>query len=96
MRVLGKPIADPSIQWLLSPDTALLSLIIMTSWATIGYDMVVFLAALQGIPNHLYEAATVDGSSRWIPFTQNCCADDDPHHLLHNGYQYGQFSTNIL
>ena len=37
----------------------------MTSWATIGYDMVIFLAALQGIPSHLYEAATVDGAGRW-------------------------------
>ncbi len=62
---LGRPITDPNIQWLLSSDSALLSLIIMTSWATIGYDMVVFLAALQGIPTYLYEAATVDGSSRW-------------------------------
>ena len=62
---LGSPITDPNIQWLLNSDTALLSLIIMTSWATIGYDMVVFLAALQGIPIYLYEAATVDGSSRW-------------------------------
>jgi multiple sugar transport system permease protein len=62
---LGSPITDPNIQWLLSPHTALFSLIIMTSWATIGYDMVVFLAALQSIPTYLYEAATVDGSSRW-------------------------------
>jgi multiple sugar transport system permease protein len=62
---LGQPLVDPNIEWLTNPDTALLSLIIMTSWSTIGYDMVVFLAALQGIPNHLYEAATVDGSSRW-------------------------------
>lgn len=62
---LGRPLVDPNIQWLLTPNTALLSLIIMTSWATIGYDMVVFLAALQSIPTHLYEAATVDGSSRW-------------------------------
>jgi multiple sugar transport system permease protein len=62
---IGSPITDPNIQWLLSSDTALLSLIIMTSWATIGYNMVVFLAALQGIPTYLYEAATVDGSSRW-------------------------------
>jgi len=62
---LGNPITDPNIQWLLSPTTALFSLIVMTSWATIGYDMVVFLAALQSIPTYLYEAATVDGSSRW-------------------------------
>jgi multiple sugar transport system permease protein len=62
---IGRPLVDPQIGWLTNPDWALFSLIIMTSWATIGYDMVVFLAALQGIPNHLYEAATVDGASRW-------------------------------
>jgi len=62
---LGRPLTDPNISWLTSPDTALISLIIMTSWSTVGYDMVVFLSALQGIPNHLYEAARVDGSSRW-------------------------------
>ncbi len=62
---LGHPLVDPQIGWLVSPQYALLSLIIMTSWATIGYDMVVFMAALQGIPGNLYEAATVDGASRW-------------------------------
>ncbi|MDD5369471.1 MAG: sugar ABC transporter permease [Anaerolineaceae bacterium] len=62
---LGRPLVDPVIGWLVSPDWALFSLIIMTSWATVGYDMVVFLAALQSIPAHLYEAATVDGAGRW-------------------------------
>ncbi len=62
---LGHPLTDPHIGWLTSPDWALFSLILMTSWATIGYDMVVFLAALQGIPTHLYEAATIDGAGRW-------------------------------
>lgn len=61
---IGQPLADPLIGWLVTPQWALFSLIIMTSWATIGYDMVIFLAALQGIPNHLYEAATVDGASK--------------------------------
>lgn len=61
----GKPIADPMIGWLVSPKWALLSLIIMTSWATIGYDMVIFLAALQSVPGHLFEAAMVDGASKW-------------------------------
>jgi multiple sugar transport system permease protein len=62
---LGHPLIDPQIGWLVSPDWALFSLILMTSWATIGYDMVIFLAALQGIPNHLFEAATIDGAGRW-------------------------------
>ncbi|NTV35951.1 MAG: sugar ABC transporter permease, partial [Anaerolineaceae bacterium] len=47
---LGSPLADPLIGWLVTPQWALFSLILMTSWATIGYDMVIFLAALQSIP----------------------------------------------
>jgi multiple sugar transport system permease protein len=62
---IGRPLADPLIGWLVTPEWALFSLVILTSWATIGYDMVIFLAALQGIPNYLFEAATVDGASRW-------------------------------
>jgi multiple sugar transport system permease protein len=62
---IGKPIVDPMIGWLVSPKWALFSLIIMTSWATIGYDMVIFLAALQNIPGHLFESAMVDGASKW-------------------------------
>lgn len=62
---LGVTVQDPNIGWLVDSNWALFSLILMTSWATIGYDMVVFLAALQGIPTYLFEAATVDGASRW-------------------------------
>jgi multiple sugar transport system permease protein len=62
---LGVQVTDPNIPWLVSQEWALLSLVIVTSWATIGYDMVIFLAALQGIPASLFEAALVDGSSRW-------------------------------
>ncbi len=64
----AQPIADPLIGWLVTPQWALFSLIIMTSWATIGYDMVIFLAALQGIPSYIFEAALVDGASRWQTF----------------------------
>lgn len=64
----AQPIADPMIGWLVRPEWALFSLIVMTSWATLGYDMVIFLAALQGIPNVLLEAARVDGASRTQTF----------------------------
>jgi multiple sugar transport system permease protein len=67
---IGRPLADPLIGWLVTPQWALFSLIILTSWATIGYDMVIFLAALQGIPNYLFEAATVDGATRWQSLTR--------------------------
>jgi multiple sugar transport system permease protein len=62
---LGFKVPEPIIGWLVDSNYSLLSLVILTSWATIGYDMVIFLAALQGIPRHLYEAATVDGATRW-------------------------------
>lgn len=61
---LGFEVPEPLIGWLVDSNVALFSLVVLTSWATIGYDMVIFLAALQGIPRFLFEAATVDGASR--------------------------------
>jgi multiple sugar transport system permease protein len=58
----------PSVGWLTNPDLALLSLIIMTAWAEIGYNMVLFLAGLQGIPEEYYDAARVDGAGAWHIF----------------------------
>ncbi len=63
---MGLRVQDPNIGWQTDSQWALLSLIIMSSWAMIGYDMVIFLAALQGIPKQLFEAAFVDGASRWL------------------------------
>lgn len=51
-------------RWLADPATALPALLIMSLWG-IGRSMVIFLAGLQGIPNHLYEAAAIDGAGRW-------------------------------
>ncbi len=53
--------------WLVSRTWALPALIIMSLW-TIGGTMIIFLAGLQGIPNQLYEAATVDGANWWRKF----------------------------
>jgi len=61
---LGFTVPEPLIGWLVDSNYSLISLVILTSWATIGYDMVIFLAALQGIPRYLFEAATVDGATR--------------------------------
>ena len=48
--------------WLLDINLALLCIMIMGIWATMGYNMIVFTAGLQGIPEHLYEAAKIDGA----------------------------------
>lgn len=61
---LDVSIKDPNIGWLTDSNWSLLSLIVMSAWATIGYDMVIFLAALQGISREIFEAALMDGSSR--------------------------------
>lgn len=58
----------PPQKWLSSPATAMPSLIFMDIWKHVGYDMVIFLAGLQGIPHHLYEAIDVDGGGRWAKF----------------------------
>jgi multiple sugar transport system permease protein len=60
----------PRIPWLTSPDWALLSVILVFSWKTVGYNMVIFLAGLQGISRQLYEAASIDGATRWQQFTR--------------------------
>lgn len=51
--------------WLQSPNTAMASLVIVTTWANMGGTVLIYLAALQGIPAHLYEAAELDGASIW-------------------------------
>ena len=50
------------------PKTALPSIMAMAIWSTIGLYMVIFLAGLQDIPESLYEAATIDGASKWQSF----------------------------
>jgi multiple sugar transport system permease protein len=54
--------------WLTSKTWALPGLIIMSVWKTFGYNMVIFLAGLQAIPEYLYDAAKVDGASAWRRF----------------------------
>lgn len=53
--------------WIFSSRWALPALIIMSLWQ-VGTGMVIFLAGLQGIPAHLYEAATIDGANTWQKF----------------------------
>jgi multiple sugar transport system permease protein len=58
----------PGPSWLGDTATALPSLIVMAVWRNFGFTMVIFLAGLQGIPTQLYEAATLDGATRWQQF----------------------------
>ncbi|BFH61230.1 MULTISPECIES: carbohydrate ABC transporter permease [Paenibacillus] len=53
------------VAWLSTSSTALFVLMFITMWKGLGYYMMLYLAGLQGIPSDLYEAARVDGASRW-------------------------------
>lgn len=54
--------------WIASTDWSMPAVIIVSIWKGMGYYMVIYLAALQGIPNALYEAAKIDGASAWQRF----------------------------
>jgi multiple sugar transport system permease protein len=53
------------VNWLGSEGTAMFSVVILTVWWTLGFNFVLYLAALQDIPKELYEAARVDGATGW-------------------------------
>jgi multiple sugar transport system permease protein len=54
--------------WLQSPDWSKPALVLMGLWSIGGARMIVFLAALQGVPPHLYEAVDIDGGGWWAKF----------------------------
>ena len=64
--ILGE-IGGPSwrLGWLTSIKWAMPAMIIMAIWRSLGYNIVIFLAGLQGVPTSLYEAAIVDGAGNW-------------------------------
>lgn len=62
---LGLPDDTP---WITTLPWAWVSLVGMTIWWTLGFNAVIYLAALQGIPGDLYDAAKVDGAGRWDRF----------------------------
>ena len=53
----------PTQAWLANPDWALWAVILVGIWQGIGMKMLIYLAALQNIDHHLYEAASMDGAS---------------------------------
>ncbi|MEO8448348.1 MAG: sugar ABC transporter permease [Gemmatimonadota bacterium] len=56
------------IDWLGDPRWAMPAMIVLTVWKNFGYNMIVFIAGLQAIPEDLYEAAELDGATGWNRF----------------------------
>jgi multiple sugar transport system permease protein len=65
--VLGG-IGIPPVDWLGDPRASLPAILIFVAWKTFGYNMVIFMAALQTVPEELHEAARMDGAGAWTRF----------------------------
>jgi multiple sugar transport system permease protein len=61
--------AVKEVAWLDNPTTAFPAIMLLSIWQGAGYQMLIFLAGLQGIPLELYEAAGIDGATPWQQFT---------------------------
>src|SRR6266581_539567 len=56
------------VHWLTSSKTAMMSIIIMDVWKNTGFFMIIFIAALQGVPRTIMDAAIMDGATYWRRF----------------------------
>ncbi|MCI3921107.1 sugar ABC transporter permease [Paenibacillus sp. TRM 82003] len=54
--------------WLSHTRTAMASIVLVTLWQSVGANMIIYLAGLQGVPGHLYESAKLDGATRFDCF----------------------------
>lgn len=70
LNYLIRLVGGTGVDWLGNPATALVALMIVSAWVQLGYQMIVYLAGLQGIPETLLEAARLDGANAWHRFTQ--------------------------
>lgn len=65
LRSIG--ISNPPL-WIADPSYALISVMMISVWVSIGFNLIIYLAGLQSIPKDLYEAADIDGANGWSKF----------------------------
>ncbi len=63
LNIILEAVGLNKVGWLTDPDMAMISIAIMSVWKSLGYNMTIYLAGLQGVPADLYEAATIDGAN---------------------------------
>jgi multiple sugar transport system permease protein len=72
----------PAVDWLGNPHWAMPAIILFSIWKTFGYNMLIFVAGLQNIPEELYEAARIDGAGAWARFRHVTVPSLGPTFLL--------------
>jgi multiple sugar transport system permease protein len=95
LRLVGLPIQP----WLMSSRTALLSIILFSVWKGVGYNMVVYLAGLQAIPESFIEAARIDGAGAFQRFrriTLPLLAPTTAFLLIYNSIQAFQVFDQVF
>lgn len=55
-------------QWLSDPDLNKVPIILLLFWTSIGYELIIYMAALQNVPRDLYEVSSLDGATSWQQF----------------------------
>ena len=68
INLMLRGIGLPRVAWLSTPRMSLVSVIIVSIWKVIGYNMIIFSVGLKNIPSMYYEASMIDGASRWATF----------------------------
>ena len=66
--LLVRTVGLPAVPWQSGSAAAFASVVLVTLWWRVGFNMLIYLAGLQGIGPDLYEAATLDGAGRWQQF----------------------------
>lgn len=69
-RGLNGLIGMEPLNWITTPSVNKIPVILLVVWTAIGYELVIYMAALQNVPRNLYEAADIDGASGWSKFWQ--------------------------
>lgn len=68
LNTILKTVGVEGPKWLTDPKIVLFSIVIVSVWWNVGYNMVLLLAGLQNIPEVYYEAAEIDGANKWNTF----------------------------
>lgn len=67
-RALNSMFGVKAIDWITNPSANKVPIILLVIWTALGYELVIYMAALQNVPRNLYEAADMDGASGWTKF----------------------------